>query len=98
MINGAVYQLALVLLGEDQIMNDYPLPLFDLDVLVQPFLREWLDGILSDMQAIIKRCLENDRGLSEDSQLKYVPNAKIAIYFKHIVRTDGYFQLLVYGR
>ncbi len=37
-INGAVYQIAQSLLGDEK-MAEYPLPLFDLDVLVQPYLK-----------------------------------------------------------
>jgi hypothetical protein len=72
-LNGAMFQLALVLLGEGAVHEEqYPVSLIDLDALAKPYLEQWMTSIKSQIPVVVKRCLEHDKGMVEDESLQYV--------------------------
>lgn len=70
-INGAIFQLAVTMVGEQAIVDgDVALHLFDLDDLVEPYLRTWLDGVQREFDLVVMRCLREDRGDVQNESLK----------------------------
>lgn len=69
-INQAIFQIALVLIGEAGLSDDFPIPLFDLDDMVEPYMLFWLENLKRQFNDIAVRCLSNDRGEIENERLK----------------------------
>lgn len=70
-LNRSTYQMAVSLVGEDALHAEtYFLPLFNLDEIVEPYLKAWINNVLTEMPKLISRCVDNDKEDVEDAALK----------------------------
>ena len=70
-LNNAVYQMAVVVLGEEALLSEkYFVPLFDIDGVARPYLKAWIEGLCAEMANVVTRCVDNDKEDAVDDALK----------------------------